>query len=46
MTILIGAGWQIGQGWNFQGGPAAGTEIVTLSGLNITTISGNLLVTL
>ena len=46
MTIQIGAGWQIGQGWNLQGGPAAGTEIVTLSGLNLTTISGTLFVTI
>jgi len=45
MTIQIGAGWTIGLGWNFQGGPAPGTEIVTLSGLNITTISGALIVT-
>ena len=46
MAIQIGAGWQIGQGWAFQGGPAPGTEIVTLSGLNITTISGLVFVTI
>ena len=46
MTIQVGSGWQIGQGWAFQGGPAPGTEIVTLSGLNITTLSGDLLVTI
>jgi hypothetical protein len=46
MTIQVGAGWQIGQGWNFQGGPPPGTEIVTLSDLNITTISGLLFVTI
>ena len=46
MAIQIGAGWLIGQGWNFQGGPPPGTEIVTLSDLNITTISGLLFVTI
>ena len=46
MAIQVGAGWQIGQGWNFQGGPPPGTEIITLSGLNITTLSGLLLVTI
>ena len=45
MSLYIGAGWQIGPGWNVQGGPDSGTEIVTLSGLNITTLSGTLLVT-
>ena len=46
MSLIVGAGWQIGQGWNFQGGPESGTEITTISGLNITTISGTLLVTI
>ena len=45
MSLIIGAGWRIGAGWNIEGGPADGSEIVTLSGLNITTLSGNLLVT-
>lgn len=45
MSLIIGAGWRIGAGWNVEGGPAGGSEIVTLSGLNITTLSGNLLVT-
>jgi hypothetical protein len=45
MSIVIGQGWSIGAGWNFEGGPSPGTEIVTLSGLNITTLSGLLLVT-
>lgn len=46
MAIQIGAGWQIGQGWNFQGGPPPGTEIITLSGLTLTTISGLVFVTI
>jgi hypothetical protein len=46
MAIQVGAGWQIGQGWNFQGGPAPGTEIVTLSELTLTTISGLVFVTI
>jgi hypothetical protein len=46
MSLIIGAGWRIGPGWNIVGGPSGGTEIVTLSGLNITTLSGDLLVTL
>jgi hypothetical protein len=46
MAIQVGAGWQIGQGWNFQGGPPPGTEIVTISGLILTTISGLVLVTI
>ena len=45
MSLIVGAGWSIGSGWNFEGGPVSGTEIVTLSGLNITTLSGDLLVT-
>jgi len=45
MSLVIGAGWRIGAGWNIQGGPASGTEITTISGLNITTLSGDLLVT-
>ena len=46
MSLYIGAGWAIGPGWNVTGGPAPGSEIVTLSGLNITTLSGDLLITL
>ena len=46
MAIQVGAGWQIGQGWYFQGGPAPGTEIVTLSELNITTLSGLVFITI
>jgi len=46
MGILIGSGWTIGQGWDLSGGPPAGTEIVTLSGLNLTTISGALFITI
>ena len=46
MSLVIGQGWRIGAGWNIIGGPASGSEIVTLSGLNITTLSGDLLVTL
>jgi len=46
MTIQVGSGWQIGQGWNLQGGPPPGTEIVTISGLNITTLSGLVFVTI
>jgi hypothetical protein len=46
MSLIIGAGWRIGPGWNIVGGPLGGSEIVTLSGLNITTLSGDLLVTL
>lgn len=45
MSLVIGQGWRIGAGWNIIGGPASGSEIVTLSGLNITTLSGDLLVT-
>jgi hypothetical protein len=45
MAVYIGAGWQISNGWQIGGGPVSGTEIVTLSGLNITTLSGDLLVT-
>jgi hypothetical protein len=45
MGINVQGGWVIGQGWNFQGGPEAGTEITTISGLTITTLSGILLVT-
>jgi len=46
MSLVIGAGWRIGAGWNITGGPPGGSEIVTLSGLNITTLSGDLLATL
>jgi hypothetical protein len=46
MGINIGQGWRIGQGWNIQGGPPPGSEIVTISGLNITTLSGDLLITI
>jgi hypothetical protein len=46
MSLIIGAGWRIGPGWNIVGGPSGGTEIVTLSGLTLTTISGLVLVTI
>jgi len=45
MAVYIGAGWNVGTGWQIGGGPAAGTEITTISDLTITTLSGNLLVT-
>ena len=46
MPIYIASGWKIGAGWTLIGGPPPGTEIITISGLNITTLSGNLLVTI
>ena len=46
MTIYIAGGWKIAGGWNFQGGPPPGSEITTISGLNITTLAGDLLVTI
>ena len=46
MAIYIASGWNIGAGWTIQGGPPPGTEITTISGLNITTLSGSLLVTI
>ena len=46
MGVNIGRGWSIGNGWIIIGGPPPGTEIITISGLNITTLSGNLLVTI
>jgi hypothetical protein len=45
MSIVIGQGWTIGPGWNVQGGPPGGTYILTISGFNITTLSGNKLIT-
>jgi hypothetical protein len=46
MAVYIAGGWRIGSGWSIQGGPPAGTEITTISGLNITTLAGDLLVTI
>jgi hypothetical protein len=46
MGINIGSGWRIAGGWSIQGGPPPGSEIVTISGLNITTLSGDLLITI
>jgi hypothetical protein len=46
MPIYIASGWNIAGGWILKGGPPPGTEITTISELNITTISGLLLVTI
>ena len=46
MPIYIASGWRIGAGWTIIGGPPPGSEITTISGLNITTLSGDLLVTI
>lgn len=46
MGVNIGSGWSIASGWEILGGPPPGSEIVTISGLNITTLSGDLLVTI
>jgi hypothetical protein len=46
MGVNIGRGWSIGNGWTIIGGPPPGSEIITISGLNITTLSGDLLVTI
>jgi hypothetical protein len=46
MGVNIGSGWRIASGWVIIGGPPPGTEIVTISGLNITTLSGDLLITI
>lgn len=46
MAVYIAGGWRIGAGWSIQGGPPPGTEITTISGLNITTLAGDLLVTI
>ena len=46
MAVYIASGWRIGAGWSIQGGPPTGSEITTISGLNITTLAGDLLVTI
>ncbi len=46
MAVYIASGWNIGAGWSIQGGPPAGSEITTISGLSITTLAGDLLVTI
>ena len=46
MPIYIAGGWKRGAGWTLIGGPPPGSEIITISGLNITTLSGDLLVTI
>jgi hypothetical protein len=46
MAVYIAGGWNISGGWSIQGGPQPGSEIITISGLNITTLSGNLLITI
>ncbi len=46
MAIYIAGGWNIAGVWTIQGGPPPGTEITTISGLNITTLAGDLLVTI
>jgi hypothetical protein len=46
MPIYIASGWSVGAGWTLIGGPPAGSEIITISGLNITTLAGDLLVTI
>ena len=46
MPIYIASGWRIGAGWTLIGGPPPGSEIITISGLNIITLAGDLLVTI
>jgi hypothetical protein len=45
MGIAVGSGWRIEQGWYMEGGPPAGTVIVTLNGLELTTITGAIFIT-
>jgi hypothetical protein len=46
MGINVGAGWRINEGWYMEGGPVAGTQIVTLTGIELTTITGALFITI